>query len=383
MSSITTRSILRDMDGTVPGFSRYTPTHGKRPEGPKYGVEGWLFRLPGESIGSTRFEAATYAAYQVSEDGTLVWRVREAGGQRRPVGTPSSSRKRAVTLAFGAVAKEREQTAAQATLPGSPARGAAPRTAAAPAAPAASAASAIEERLARARARWEATRPRTAEIRMAYPLAGGGASLRFYDNDGRERGEPIRLTEQGAAGRENDPAGTYLHTITDGAMTEGLLTAAEWHLARLGYTRAPLTNWAPSTGRDSERKQWAEWSKALPEGSRTPAIARVDLVMTQGHHAYRQALYGPAPELPALPSGMTAHSTQRGRWSVCLNNRLFLTLSWQPVMGGGERWRIWTGPHATTLHSTHPSAPEALTALNALFTETDAKRAARRAQREQ
>ncbi|MET7487119.1 hypothetical protein [Streptomyces sp. NPDC005538] len=382
MSTVTARSILRDMDGTMPGFSRYTPTKGKRPQGPEYGVDGWLFSLPGESIGPSRFEAATYAAYQVSHHGMLFWQVREVGGQRRQVGSHSSSRKGAVALAVGAVAKEREKTAAPATQDrGSRARGAAWRLAA-PSAAGVHTAPTIEERLTQARAGWEATRPRTAEIRMAYPLAGGGASLRFYDKDGRECRELIPLTERGAAGHENDPAGIYLDTITDGAMTEGLLIAAGWHLARLGYNYAPHAKWAPYAGRASEREQWAEWSKALPEGSRTLAMARVDLVMTWDHRAYREALYGPVPELPTLAAGMTANSTQRGRWSVCLENRLFLTLSWQPVMGG-ERWRIWTGPNATRLHSTHPSAPEAVKALSALFAETDAKQAARRAEREQ
>ncbi|RNG13819.1 hypothetical protein [Streptomyces botrytidirepellens] len=378
----TARSILRDMDNTTPDFTRYTPTNSKRPEGPDYGVDGWLFTLPSESIGPTRFETGTYAAYQISTHGMLVWQVREVGGQRRQVGSHSTSRKGAVAFAVGAVAKEREKTAAPATQDRRPrARGAAWRLAA-PSAAGVHTAPTTEERLRQAHAGWEATRPHTAEIRLAYPLAGGGASLRLYDQDGRECREPIRLTERGAAGRQHDPAGTYLDTLTDGAMTQGLLIAAGWHLAQLGYNYAPHAKWAPYTGREFEREQWAQWSKALPEEPLTPAMARVDLVMTREHRAYREALYGPAPELPALPAGMTAHPTQRGRWTVCLENRLFLTLSWQPLMGG-QRWRIWTSPNATKLHSTHHSAPEAIKALSALFAETDAKRAARRAEREQ
>lgn len=60
---------------------------------------------------------------------------------------------------------------------------------------------------------------------MAYPLAGGGATLRLMTAEGSATERlMIPLTERGAAGRENHPAGIDLDAVTDGANTEGLKT---------------------------------------------------------------------------------------------------------------------------------------------------------------
>ncbi|MGO4460039.1 hypothetical protein AB4039_22485 [Streptomyces sp. M-16] len=66
----------------------------------------------------------------------------------------------------------------------------------------------------------------------------------------------IPLTERGAAGRENHPAGIYLDAVTDGANTEGLKTAAGWHLMRFGFNYARGAAWAPYTGSASSEAQW-------------------------------------------------------------------------------------------------------------------------------
>ncbi|MFM9796642.1 hypothetical protein [Streptomyces turgidiscabies] len=114
----------------------------------------------------------------------------------------------------------------------------------------------MAERLERMRAGQLAALPTVAEIRMAYPLAGGGATLRLMTAEGStaER-HMIPLTERGAAGRENDPAGIYLDTITDGANTEGLKIAAGWHLMRLGFNYARGAAWTPYTGSASIEAQ--------------------------------------------------------------------------------------------------------------------------------
>lgn len=62
-----------------PEYTRYTPTNGKKPDGADFGVDGWLFVLPGETLGGVRYPQAMYAAFQVSERGALFWRVREVG----------------------------------------------------------------------------------------------------------------------------------------------------------------------------------------------------------------------------------------------------------------------------------------------------------------
>lgn len=71
-------SIVRET--VKPEYTRYTPTNGKKPDCADFGVDGWLFALPGETLGGVRFPQAMYAAFQVSERGALFWRVREVGG---------------------------------------------------------------------------------------------------------------------------------------------------------------------------------------------------------------------------------------------------------------------------------------------------------------
>lgn len=86
-----TRSIVREI--VTRSYRRYTPTNGRAPQGTEYGVDGWLFDLPGETLNGRPFPQATYAAYQVSEQGTLFWQVREVGGERRQYGSRSTTRK--------------------------------------------------------------------------------------------------------------------------------------------------------------------------------------------------------------------------------------------------------------------------------------------------
>ncbi|WP_433855183.1 hypothetical protein [Streptomyces kronopolitis] len=166
----------------------------------------------------------------------------------------------------------------------------------------------MTERLERMRAGQLAALPTVAEIRMAYPLAGGGATLRLMTAEGStvER-HMIPLTERGAAGRENDPAGIYLDTITDGANTEGLKVAAEWHLMRLGFNYARGAAWAPYTGSASSEAQWKEWAPMLPDGHRWPHTVRVAITAAAEHLAYIDGAFGPAPKLPDLPAGVSAH----------------------------------------------------------------------------
>ncbi|WP_433855184.1 hypothetical protein [Streptomyces kronopolitis] len=84
-------SIVREI--VTRSYTRYTPTNGRAPEGTEYGVDGWLFTLPGETLNGRRFPQSTYAAYQVSERGMLFWQVREVGGERRQIGSRSTTRK--------------------------------------------------------------------------------------------------------------------------------------------------------------------------------------------------------------------------------------------------------------------------------------------------
>src|SRR5262249_51958555 len=157
--------------------------------------------------------------------------------------------------AVGAVAHEREKTAATG----------AERRMAAEGGERTQVAATMDERLERMRAGQLAALPTVAEIRRAYPPAGGGAPPRLVTAEGStaER-HMIPLTERCPAGRENDPAGIYLDTITDGANTEGLKTAAGWHLMRLGFNYARGMAWAPYTGSASNEAQWKEWAPMLP-----------------------------------------------------------------------------------------------------------------------
>lgn len=347
------RSIVRET--AEPEYTRYTPTNGKKPDGAEFGVDGWLFALPGEILGGVPFPQAMYAVFQVSERGALNWRVRETGGERRQVGSDSTTRKGALALAVNAVAQQREKAAARSQVSAT-----------------------MIERLERIRAGQLAALPTVAEIRMAYPLAGGGATLRLMTAEGSttER-HMIPLTEQGAAGRENDPSGIYLDAITDGANTEGLKTAAGWHLMRLGFNYASCAAWAPYTGSASSEAQWKEWAPMLPEGHRWPHTVRVAITATAEHLAYIDRAYGPVPELPDLPAGVSAHPSGPRSWQICYANRRFWQLSYRPRMGG-DVWTLYADPARTKSLARAASPGEILATIPARDAEAQARAAARK-----
>ncbi|MFF8917492.1 hypothetical protein ACF08M_30330 [Streptomyces sp. NPDC015032] len=376
------RSIVREI--VTRSYRRYTPTNSSAPEGTEYGVEGWLFDLPGETLNGRRFPQATYAAYQVSEHGMLFWQVREVGGERRQYGSHSTTRKGALALAVGHVATQREKAAAapESAAPATRdqdtrARGAASRMAA-EGGERSQLSATMTERLERMRAGQLAALPTVAEIRMAYPLAGGGATLRLMTAEGStaER-HMIPLTEQGAAGRENDPAGIYLDAITDGANTEGLLIAARWHLMRLGFNYARGAAWAPYTGSASSEAQWKEWAPMLPEGHRWPHTVRVAITATAEHLAYIDRMYGPTPELPDLPAGVSAHPSGPRSWQICYANRRFWQLSHRPRMGG-DVWTLYADPARTKSLARAASPGELLATIPARDAEAQARAAARK-----
>ncbi|WP_338675946.1 hypothetical protein V1460_25480 [Streptomyces sp. SCSIO 30461] len=350
------RSIVREI--VTRAYLRYTPTNGRAPEGTEYGVDGWLFDLPSETLNGRRFPPCTYAAYQVTRNAELVWMVREVGGERRQVGIHSTTRKDALALAVGAVAHEREKAATGGEL--------------------SQVSAAMTERLERMRAGQLAALPTVAEIRMAYPLAGGGATLRLMTAEGStsER-HMIPLTERGAAGRENDPAGIYLDTISDGANTEGLKIAAGWHLMRLGFNYAHGAAWAPYTGRASSEAQCKEWAPMLPEAHRWPHTVRVAITATAEHLAYIDRAYGPAPELPDLPVGVSAHPSGPRSWQICYANRRFWQLSYWPRMGG-DVWTLYADPARTKSLARAASPGELLATIPARDAEAQARAAARK-----
>ncbi|CAM5363297.1 hypothetical protein [Streptomyces viridochromogenes] len=329
----TARSIVRE---TVrPSYTRYTPTNGKLPEGGEYGVEGWLFTLPGETINGRRFPQRSYAAFEMSEHGMLFWMVREVGGERRQRGSRSTSRKGAVALAVGAVATERERAADNARSDRAAARPIA--TEQVEEQPQVYSAEGEAEHLERIRKSEETAQPATAEIRLAYPLAGGGASLRLYDARGNEVDRET-LTERGTAGRENNPEGIYLGSLTSGAMTAGLLRAAGWHLREDGFTYAPGEQWTACPVRESEAEQWEAWAPMLPDGHAAAPLARVAIVPTREHLALIERRFGTMPEIPAV-AGLEFKRMERGRWRSTTPTRV-LDLVWTPQLGA-DRWYVW------------------------------------------
>ncbi|MFE7116566.1 hypothetical protein ACFU99_14255 [Streptomyces sp. NPDC057654] len=356
------RSIVRNT--VEPEYTRYTPANGRKPDGAGFGTDGWLFALPGETLGGIRFPQALYAAFQVSKHGALVWRVREMGGESRQVGSDSETREGVLALVVNAVAQQREKAAAPATrVPGVRARGAAWQPC----------------RLERIRAGQLAALPTVAEIRMAYPLAGGGATLRLITVEGgtAEQRHTIALMERGAAGRENDPAGIHLGTITDGANTEGLKTAAGWHLMRLGFDYARGAAWAPYTGSASSEAQRKEWAPLLPEGHRWPHTIRVAITATAEHLAYIDRAYGPLPELPDLPAGVSARPSGPCSWELCYAGRRFWQLSYRPRMGG-DVWTLYADPTRTDPLARAASPGELLATIPSRDAEAQACAAARK-----
>ncbi|MFJ2778180.1 hypothetical protein [Kitasatospora sp. NPDC087315] len=374
MTTTTARSIVREI--VTRSYRRYTPTNGRAPQGAEYGADGWLFDLPGETLSGRGFPQATYAAYQVSEHGMLFWQVREVSGERRQCGSRSTTRKGALALAVGHVATQREKAAPAARDQCTRAHSTAWRPAAESAEPLQVPAT-VDERLARIRAGQLAALPTVAEIQMAYPLAGGGATLRLMSAEGSttER-HMIPLTESGAAGRENDPAGIYLDTITDGANTEGLKIAAGWHLTRLGFNCAHGVVWVPHTGNPTSEAQWREWAPFLPEGHRWPHTVRVTIVPTAEHLAYIDRAYGPAPELPDLPAGVSAHPSGPHSWQICYANRRFWQLSYRPRMGG-DVWTLYADQARTKPLARAASADELIATIPARDAEAQARAAAR------
>ncbi|NEA15415.1 hypothetical protein [Streptomyces halstedii] len=375
MTTTTARSIVREI--VTRPYRRYTPTNGRAPQGAEYGVDGWLFDLPGETLNGRGFLQATYAAYQVSEHGMLFWRVREVGGERRQCGSRSTTRKGALALAVRYVATQREKAAPTARDQGARAHSAEQRLAAGGAEPTQVLAT-VDGRLARIRAGQLAALPTVAEIRMAYPLAGGGATLRLMSAEGSTtEHHMIPLTEPGAAGRENDPAGTYLDAITDGANTEGLKIVAGWHLTRLGFNYAHGATWEPHTDSPTSEAQWKEWAPMLPEGHRGPRTVRVTIVPTAEHLAYIDRAYGPAPELPNLPAGVSAHPSGPRSWQICCANRRFWQLSYRPRMGG-DVWTLYADHARTEPLATATSASELLATIPARDAEASERAAARK-----
>lgn len=236
----------------------------------------------------------------------------------------------------------------------------------------------MDERLARMRAGQLAALPTVAEIRMAYPLAGGGATLRIMTAEcGTAERHMIPLTERGVAGRENDPAGIYLDAITDGANTEGLKTVAGWHLMRLGFDYARGAAWSPYTGSASSEAQWKEWSPMLPEGHRWPHTVRVAITATAEHLAHIDRAYGPSPGLPDLPDGVSAHPSGPRSWQISYANRRFWQLSYRPRMGG-DVWTLYADPARTKSLARADNAGELLATIPARDTEVQARAGARK-----
>ncbi|MYR59140.1 hypothetical protein GTY54_23845 [Streptomyces sp. SID625] len=236
----------------------------------------------------------------------------------------------------------------------------------------------MTERLVRMRAGQLAALPTIAEIRMAYPLAGGGATLRLMTAAGSTAERYlIPLTERGAAGRENDPAGLYLDAITDGANTEGLKTAARWHLMRLGFNYARGADWAPHTGSASSEAQRKEWAPMLPDGHRWPHTIRVAITATAEHLAYIDRAYGPAPELPDLPAGVSAHPSGPRSWQICYANHRFWQLSYRPRMRG-DVWALYADPARTKPLAWAASADELLATIPARDAEAQDRTAVRK-----
>lgn len=299
----------------------------------------------------------------------MFWQVREVGGERRQCGSRSTTRKGALALAVGHVATQREKPAAapESAAPatrgqGTRARGAAWRLAA--------------EGAGRTQVTVTVDELAVAEIRMMYPLAGGGATLRLMTAEGStaER-HMIPLTERGAAGRENDPAGIYLDAITDGANTKGLKIAAGWHLMRLGFNYARGAAWAPYTGSATSEAQWKEWAPMLPEGHRWPHTVRVAITATAEHLAYIDRAYGPAPKLPDLPAGVSAHPSGPRSWQISYANRRFWQLSYRPRMGG-DVWTLYADPTRTKSVARADNAAELLASIPDRDAEAQARAAA-------
>ncbi|MEV7776270.1 hypothetical protein [Kitasatospora sp. NPDC086791] len=218
------------------------------------------------------------------------------------------------------------------------------------------------DRIGAARRGELSSRPALASITIGYPLTGEGATLRLFTAGGAACSSYVaRLTERGAAGRPNDPAGIFLGDLPAGAMTPGLLTAAGWHLDRYGFDYAPGAQWTAAGMSDAEKATRAEWSTLM----RTPApyVSKVAIVPTPAYLSYVDRMYGPVPDLTGqLPDGVTAAPTSRGWWDVTTPEGSYV-LTWSPGMGG-DKWRMWKGARRSELAATGDSPAELFTRLN-------------------
>lgn len=227
-----------------------------------------------------------------------------------------------------------------------------------------------ENRLNLARKGELSSRPVTAEIAIGYPLAGGGALLRLYSATG-DQVEHIALTERPRHRGNPDPESWYAGKITDGALTEGLMIAAGYHLALRGFNYGRGDKWRAYAGSESERKDRKEWAFASREyttDGEAPYLARVSLVPTADYLAYVEASYGTAPvlaELADIPDGWAVRRVQRGWWEITTGGGRF-AITWQPMIGR-ERWVVRSEDHedpdAERFHSIHADAPAAVGAL--------------------
>ncbi|MFD9690180.1 hypothetical protein ACFWXO_30980 [Kitasatospora sp. NPDC059088] len=217
-------------------------------------------------------------------------------------------------------------------------------------------------RIDRARRGELSSRPTLASITIGYPLTGEGATLRLFTAGGAVCSSYVaRLTERGPAGRPNDPAGTFLGELSEGAMTPGLLSAAGWHLYRYGFNYAPGAQWTEAVMSNAEKATRAEWSTSM----RTPApyVSKVAIVPTPAYLSYVDRMYGPVPDLTGqLPDGVTAAPTSRGWWDVTTPTGSYV-LTWSPGMAG-DRWRMWKGARRSELAATGDSPAELFARLD-------------------
>ncbi|MDH6522429.1 hypothetical protein [Streptomyces sp. SAI-090] len=176
------------------------------------------------------------------------------------------------------------------------------------------------ERLARARRGEENTRPVTAEIRVNAQLRT--ATLRLLGKSGAVEDDRNAVPLPGEWSYECGP----------------LRTAAGQIIAERGYRLA------------------GGWSEIDDLTARTP------IEPTGAYLAFVERMYGPAPEVSALPDGVTARSVQRGRWRISKDDRTFWDLTWQPRLDG-DVWTLWGGPGATQIVSRSDSPAGALAAI--------------------
>jgi len=217
-----------------------------------------------------------------------------------------------------------------------------------------------QRRLDREQRLEESNRPATAEITIAYPLAGSGATLRLYNTHDTEQNR-WSLTDPGTAGAPNNPNGVYRGKITHGANTDGLKEAAEWRIIRAGFTYAPGAQWNPYLGSPTEQRGRAEWAPFTPPGH-TPYMMRVALAPSAGYLAYVARRFGPLPTLPTLPGLTITPRTQRGWWDIERADGERFTLTWFPQVNG-DLWWLRGEPPLGRLNTSGPDPKKLLATL--------------------